>query len=38
MPDWIARANIEHFRKELASEKDGAKRKQLMKLLAAEEQ
>ena len=38
MADKIARANIEHFRKLLATEKDEAKRKVLTQLLAEEEQ
>ena len=38
MADGIARANIEHFRKLLATEKDEAKRRVLTKLLAEEEE
>lgn len=38
MADEIARANIEHFRKLLATEKDEVKRKVLTKLLAEQEQ
>jgi hypothetical protein len=38
MVDGIARANIEHYKKLLASQKDEAKRKVLLQLLAEQEQ
>ncbi len=34
---FIAQLNIEHFRKRLASEKDGATRRHIERLLAEEE-
>jgi hypothetical protein len=37
MDEWIARLNIEHFRKLLATELDETKRKTLLQLLAEEE-
>ena len=37
MDQWIARLNIEHFRKLLATELDETKRKTLLQLLAEEE-
>jgi hypothetical protein len=37
MTDFIARANIEHYRKLLALEKDDSKRQTLLRLLAEEE-
>lgn len=37
MADFVARANIEHYRNLLAAEKDEAKRQTLLKLLAEEE-
>ena len=37
MPDWIARANIEHFKKLLATEKDAQKRAMIERELAEEE-
>jgi hypothetical protein len=38
MPDWIARANIEHFKKLLETEKDPVKRSVIERELAEEEQ
>jgi hypothetical protein len=38
MDEFIAKANIEHFKALLATEKDEAKRKLLLQLLAEEEQ
>ena len=38
MADGIARANIEHYKKLLATEKDEAKRKVLLQRLAGQEQ
>ena len=38
MVDGIARANIEHYKKLLATEKDEAKRKVLLQRLAEQEQ
>ena len=38
MPDGIARANIEHFKKLLEAETDARKRRVLEQLLAEEEQ
>jgi len=37
MPDWIARANIKHFRKLLENEKDARKRAVIQQELAEEE-
>ena len=37
MPDWIARANIEHFKKLLETEKDPQKRAMIERELAEEE-
>ena len=37
MPDWIVRANIEHFRKLLETEKDPRKRAVIERELAEEE-
>ena len=37
MDRTVARLNIEHFRKQLAEEKDEAKRQMLLRLLAEEE-
>jgi hypothetical protein len=37
MDKSIARLNIEHYRKMLASETDGSKRQMLLRLLAEEE-
>ena len=37
MPDWIAKANIEHFKKLLEMEKDPAKRATIERELAEEE-
>ena len=37
MDRTVARLNIEHFRKQLAEEKDEAKRRMLVQLLAEEE-
>jgi hypothetical protein len=37
MDEWIARLNIEHFRKLLATELDETKRKTLLQLLTEEE-
>ncbi len=37
MPDWIAKANIEHFKKLLEAEKDPRKRATIAKELAEEE-
>jgi hypothetical protein len=38
MDEFIAKANIQHFKGQLATEKDEAKRKLLLQLLAEEEQ
>ncbi len=38
MADWIARANIEHFKKLLQAEKDPKKRSVIERELAEEEQ
>jgi hypothetical protein len=38
MPDWIARANIEHFKKLLETETDSRKRSVIERELAEEEQ
>ena len=38
MDECIAKANIQHFREKLATEKDGATRKLLLQLVAEEEQ
>ena len=38
MVDGIARANIDHFKRLLATEKDKAKRKVLLQRLAEQEQ
>jgi hypothetical protein len=38
MADWIARANIEHFKKLLQTEKDPAKRSVIERELGEEEQ
>ena len=38
MPDWIARANIEHFKKLLEAETDPDKRRAIERGLAEEEQ
>ena len=38
MDEFIAKANIQHFKEKLATEKDEAKRKLLLQLLAEEEQ
>jgi hypothetical protein len=38
MPDWIANANVEHFKKLLKSESDPAKRRVIERELAEEEQ
>ena len=38
MDEFIAKANIEHFKELLASEKNEAKQKLLLRLLAEEEQ
>ena len=37
MPDWIVKANIEHFRKLLETEKDPRKRSVIQRELAEEE-
>ena len=37
MPDWIARANIQHFKKLLETEKDPQKRAMIERELAEEE-
>ena len=37
MPDWVAKANIEHFKKLLETEKDPRKRAVIEKELAEEE-
>jgi len=37
MPDWIARANIEHFKKLLETEKDPRRRAVIERELAEEE-
>jgi len=37
MPDWIARANIEHFKKLLETEKDPNRRAMIERELAEEE-
>jgi hypothetical protein len=37
MDRTVALLNIEHFRKQLAEEKDGAKQRTLLQLLAEEE-
>jgi hypothetical protein len=37
MPDWIARANIEHFKKLLETEKDPQRRAMIERELAEEE-
>ena len=37
MPDWIAKANIEHFKKLLETEKDPQKRAMIERELAEEE-
>ena len=37
MDKTVARLNIEHFQKKLATEKDGTKRQQILCLLAEEE-
>ena len=37
MPDWIARANIQHFKKLLETEKDPRKRAMIERELAEEE-
>jgi hypothetical protein len=37
MPDWIAKANIEHFKKLLETEKDPQKRAVIKRELAEEE-
>lgn len=37
MPDWIAKANIDHFKKLLGTEKDPRKRAMIEKELAEEE-
>jgi hypothetical protein len=37
MDEFIAKANVEHFKELLATEKDEAKRKLLLQLLAEEE-
>ncbi len=37
MDRTVARLNIEHFRKQLAGEKDEARRQMLLRLLAEEE-
>ena len=37
MPDWIAKANIEHFRKLLETDKDPRKRDVIKRELAEEE-
>jgi hypothetical protein len=37
MDKFVARANIEHFRRKLAAETDETKRQALMRLLAEEE-
>jgi hypothetical protein len=36
MPDWIAQANIDHFEKLLATEKDPQKRAMIARELAEE--
>ena len=36
--EYVARANIEHFRRKLAQETDEAKRKTLLTLLSEEEE
>lgn len=38
MPDWIAQANIEHFKKLLETETDPEKRRLIERELAEEEQ
>lgn len=38
MDELIARLNIEHFRQRLSEEKDDAKRRMVMKLLAEEKE
>jgi hypothetical protein len=38
MPDWIANANIEHFKKLLQREKDPQKRAVIEREMAQEEQ
>ena len=38
MPDWIAKANIEHFKKLLQAETDPEKRHVIERELAEEEQ
>ena len=38
MDEFIAKANIQHFKEKLATEKDEGKRKVLLQLLAEEEQ
>jgi hypothetical protein len=37
MPDWIAKANIEHFKKLLETEKDPRRRAMIERELAEEE-
>jgi len=37
MPDWIAKANIEHFKRLLETEKDPRKRAMIERELAEEE-
>ena len=37
MPDWIAKANIEHFKRLLETEKDPQKRAMIERELAEEE-
>jgi len=37
MPDWIAKANIDHFKKLLETEKDPQKREMIKRELAEEE-
>jgi hypothetical protein len=37
MPDWVAKANVEHFKKLLETEKDPRKRAVIEKELAEEE-
>jgi len=37
MDRFVARLNIEHFRKQLATEQDETRRRELLRLLAEEE-
>jgi len=37
MPDWIAKANIDHFKKLLETEEDPQKREMIKRELAEEE-